>query len=298
MRIVSWLMALTGVLALAGLIVSCERDETPAATSGGSQRPAFNADDPAASGMLLTFDDEFNEASWSDDNAADGKRWCDRGINDDPGVSPANLAVKGGVLAITARRRADGSWISGTLQTVNRRAEGFAQKFGYFEANIKIPKGDGAWPAWWLISTRHFTHGEPASELDIMEDAGHTPSVWAGSIHDGRGQSERVFPPTKVDLSLAFHRFGLLWDPLSPDIVWYFDGREVGRKRKLSTTDSSPMMAILGFGIGDNGQGGPNESTPDPMHMYVDYVRIYQFPEQHPKPVAMQPVSPPSARLE
>src|SRR5579863_1263322 len=139
----------------------------------------FNANNPTASGMVLTFDDEFNSTTWSSDNVANHTLWTDHGINPQPSLNPADLAVSNGVLQISATNN-NGNWTWGSLQTVNSSVQGFSQKFGYFEADIKIPGGDGSWPAWWLLSTQHFTSGTPASELDIMENAGKTPSVWGG----------------------------------------------------------------------------------------------------------------------
>ncbi len=251
---------------------------------------AFDPNNPTASGMVLTFDDEFNSPSWSNDGTANGVHWTDHGINPAPSVSPNNVAVSNGVLSITATNH-NGTWTSGTLQTVDSAGAGFAQKFGYFEADIKIPGGDGSWPSWWLLSQQHFTSGGPASELDIMENAGKTPSVWAGTVHDGFGNQSALFPPSP-DLSQGFHRFGLLWDPNSPDLTWFLDGKEVGTEAKFADTDQSPMFAILGLGIGNNGQGGPDGSTPSSLSELVDNVRIYQFAGLNPTAVAPEAVSP------
>ena len=280
---------------------SADREETsriaPLATAAADRLP-FDPNNPTASGLALTFDDEFGDASWSEDCVAGRTRWSNRGINPGPpagigDISADHLTVHDGVLDIVASRDGGGRWTSGMLTTVNSRAQGFAQKFGYFEASIKIPAGDGAWPAWWLYSADHFTHGAPATELDVMENAGSTPSKWNGTMHDGSGhQNGNSLQKAGIDLSQGFHRFGLLWDPKSPVVTWYLDGKRIMSAPKYPQIDASRMMVTINLQIGAFGGGGPSDKTPAIMHMLVDYVRVYQFPGQPGSAVPPQPPSP------
>jgi beta-glucanase (GH16 family) len=253
----------------------------------------FNPNNPTASGLVLTFDDVFDGVSWSSNGPADGTLWTDQGINPGPpngiaAISPNNLSVSNGVLDITASEGANGTWTSGMLTTVNSALQGFTQKFGYFEADIQIPKGDGAWPAWWLYSANHFINGAPPSEIDIMENAGSNTTNFGTTIHDGLGnQNPNVVQNAGVDLSAGFHRYGMLWDPNSSSVTWYLDGNAVATSAKFSDTDMQKMLMTLDLEVGNFGGGGPDASTPSTMNMLVDYVRVYQFASQN--PVAVQP---------
>jgi len=297
------LAALAGICVIIGGAGSCIADRedasrlAPSASAAAGRLP-FDPDNPTASGLVLTFDDEFGAANWSEDCVARGTLWSDRGINPGPpagigDISPAHLSVHDGVLDIVASRDGAGRWTSGMLTTVNSRAQGFTQNFGYFEASIKIPAGDGAWPAWWLYSADHFTHGAPSTELDVMENAGSTPTMWNGTMHDGFGhQNGNSLQKAGIDLSQGFHRFGLLWDPDSPVITWYLDGKPVMSAPKYRHIDASRMMMTINLQMGAFGGGGPSEKTPATMHMLVDYVRVYQFPGQRGAAVPPQPLSP------
>ena len=293
---------LIAVSALVVGVASCIGGDGPVLASNVDGAPPvrapFDPNNPTASGMVLTFDDEFSRVSWSDNGPARGTLWTNHGINPGPSngignISPEHLSVHDGALDITASRDASGHWTSGLLSSVNSSVQGFTQKFGYFEASIKIPAGKGAWPAWWLYSADHFTNGAPAEEIDIMENAGSDTTAWGGTIHDGTGhQNANAVQKAGIDLSRGFHRFGLLWDPALPHVTWYVDGKAVMRAPKYRRTDRARMMMTLNLAIGDFGGGGPDGSTPATMHMLVDYVRVYQFPREGPAPVPPQRASP------
>src|SRR5258708_7957870 len=114
-----------------------------------------------------------------------------------------------------------------------------------------------------------------------MENAGSDTTNWGTTIHDGLGnQNGNVVQNAGVDLSQAFHRYGMLWDPNASTITWYLDGKAITSAQKYATTDVQHMMMTLNEEVGDFGGGGPNGSTPATMHMLVDYVRVYQFAGQ------------------
>src|SRR5690242_5528373 len=261
---------------------------------------AFDPNNPTASGMFLTFDDEFNSVSWSDNQIASHTLWTDHGIN--PGspngieaLSGNAITVHNGMLDFTATNN-NGQWTSGYLSTVNSSVQGFTQQYGYFEASIKIPHGAGAWPGFWMMDTNAFNgKGAPGAELDIMENAGANTTNFGGGIHGGAiGGNGGGVIQTGIDLSEGFHRFGLLWDPNSPNITWYLDGKAVMTAPKLSDTDPAQMMINLNLSLGNFGDGGPDASTPNPMHMYADYVRVYQFagePGTAISPMALSPAA-------
>ena len=249
----------------------------------------FDPNNPTASGMVLTFDDEFNSANWSDNNVANHTIWNDQGINNPSSLgtavaTPGALSVGNGVLTITAQSNG-GGFNSGMLQTVNSAAQGFAQKYGYFEADIKIPPGQAAWPAFFLYSQPHFTNGASPSEIDILEGGGSNDAMWAGTIHDGMGnQNGNNVQNAGIDLSQGFHRYGMLWDPNSSDVTWYLDGREVMTAPKFSDTDAQAEFMALQLQLNNNNTGT--------LQMQTDYVRVYQFANQNPTAVQAQAASP------
>jgi beta-glucanase (GH16 family) len=230
--------------------------------------------------MVLTFHDEFDEDSISREGTGEASCWTDHLWYEQP-MPPGRHSVSGGVLHLYA---GDGLGIA----TVNSSGEGFTQRFGYFEARIKLPGGKGTWPAFWAISRAHAFEGGAASELDIMEGQGIRSTGYFATLHRDSGsghdrQNSGNFIKTGTDLSKDFHRYGALWPPDSDLIVFYFDGKPVGSALKYDTTDQAPMMVILGNVYGDMiGSNQPDETTPHPADMQVDYVRIYQFEDRLP----------------
>lgn len=257
---------------------------------------AFDANNPAASGMVLTFDDEFNSLSASGDGPAKGTTWTNHPWYVPAPADNSGMTVHDGVLDMTTTG-ANG-WASHELFSVNAQGQGFAQKYGYFEARIKLPAGDGAWGAFWSMSTDHVKDaGITASEMDTMESQGNTPGSYWATLHSSTGtggdqinQNHEI--ATGQNLSDDFHIFGALWDPHSDHIAYYLDGKEMIDVPKWASTDGAKMFVALSAMSGGWGGNAPDHSTPDPNYMFVDWVRVWQFADQHPQAVAMD-VPPP-----
>src|SRR6185437_2157747 len=101
------------------------------------------------------------------------------------------------------------------------------------------------------------------------------------TVHSGTGQqnADTWSGAVASDLSSGFHRYGMLWDPHSANITFYFDGHAIKTVPKYATDDQSPMQLIVGNGYGDmtyNGANPVNSSTQNHTDMQVDYVRAYQ----------------------
>ena len=105
-------------------------------------------------GYKLTFDDEFNSASVSNDGPQNGTLWTNHfwyngnqgGIETD---LPGNISVANGAATIAAQNTGSG-WTGGVLSSVDSSINGFTQEYGYFEMRAQMPSGSGAWPAFWL----------------------------------------------------------------------------------------------------------------------------------------------------
>ncbi len=100
---------------------------------------------------------------------------------------PENARIEHGKLLITARAEAytgpDGKefhYTSARLKTQGL----FSQAYGRFEARIKLPAGQGIWPAFWMLGD-NLAALRPAirGEIDIMENVGKEPGINHGSLH-------------------------------------------------------------------------------------------------------------------
>lgn len=243
----------------------------------------------------LTWSDEFNGPSGS---APDPSKW-----NFDIGGggwgnnerqyytnSRSNSALDGnGNLVLTARRENPANYnchygrceyTSARLLTSGK----FTQAYGRFEARIKIPRGQGIWPAFWMLGNDIGTNPWPNSgEIDIMENIGREPSTVHGTLHgpgySGEGGLTSSYTlPNGQRLSDAFHVFTVDWAPDS--ITWYIDGIQYARKTPADTRGNRwvfdhPFFMILNVAVGGYWPGYPDASTQFPQQMVIDYVRVY-----------------------
>ncbi|PDP87208.1 1,3-beta-glucanase, partial [Glycomyces fuscus] len=191
----------------------------------------------------------------------------------------ANSALDGqGNLVITARQEADGGYTSARITTQNK----IEHAYGRIEARIKIPRGQGIWPAFWMLGADFPNTPWPHSgEIDIMENVGYEPHLVHGTVHgpgysgaDGIGAS--YTHPQGWSFADDFHTFAIDWNPGS--ITWSVDGNAY---HTLTTNDvganpwvyDQPFFMILNVAVGGNWPGYPDGTTQFPQQMLVDYVR-------------------------
>ncbi|MBD0831835.1 glycoside hydrolase family 16 protein [Aestuariibaculum sediminum] len=176
-----------------------------------------------------------------------------------------NVTVQNGILIITAKKEDyNGSaYTSARLTSKNL----FEQKYGRFEARIRLPFGQGLWPA--------------CGEIDIMEYRGENPTIVLGSVHgpgySGANAVSKSYELKNDRFDTEFHVFGIEWGPdfinyyvddvlynqITPDDVegqWVFD---------------HPFYIIMNLAVGGNFVAAPNNETVFPQTMLVDYVRVY-----------------------
>lgn len=194
-----------------------------------------------------------------------------------------NLRLDGkGNLVIEARREpADGKWTSGRMNTRGL----FNQSYGRFEARMKLAKGQGIWPAFWLLGANSKSDGWPrCGEIDIIESLGHEPSKIHGSMH-GPGYSgahdltaSYVLPGSRT-FADDFHVFAVEWEP---NVVrFYVDDvlYETQTPKSIPTGTQwvydHPFFIILNLAVGGNWPKDPDDTTASPSSMLVDYVRAY-----------------------
>lgn len=188
------------------------------------------------------------------------------------GFDPSLSKVANGMLAMSVERRADG-WHGDLIDTKTT----FLQRFGIFEARIKIPKGKGLWPAWWLYAEASGWY----NEIDVMEicanpmgaNGGNDASLLHATVHwAGGGQSGKQV--RAADLSADFHIYGCEWR--AGGIVFTLDGAEVWRYTDTTHIPTNPLPLILNLGVGGSWCSNPDASTPSPATMLVDWVRVCQ----------------------
>lgn len=203
--------------------------------------------------------------------------------------STRNAALDGnGNLVITARKENPGGYSCwyGSCQYTSARllTNGtFAQAYGRFEARIKVPRGQGLWPAFWMLGNDIGTNPWPGSgEIDIMENVGYAPSTVWGTLHGpgysgGGGVGASTSLPGGQALADAFHTFTVDWAPDS--ITWYLDGVAYSRKTPADIGGNRwvfdhPFFMIMNVAVGGNWPGSPDGNTTFPQTMTVDYVRV------------------------
>lgn len=199
--------------------------------------------------------------------------------------STENAALDGeGHLAITARKAAgDRSCWYGPCRYTSARLlteDTFAQRYGRFEARIKVPRGQGIWPAFWMLGANLDEVGYPESgEIDIMENLGKRPSTIHGSLHaPGYDFTGDYTFPNGEEVAAEFHTFAVEWSKTS--IAFYVDGarwQELTKKEVGSGwVFDHPFFVILNVAVGGTWPGPPDGTTKFPQRMLVDYVRVYE----------------------
>ncbi len=201
---------------------------------------------------------------------------------------PENTHVEKGHLVITARKERftgpDGVTREYTSGRINSQKQ-FEQQYGRFEARIRIPKGQGIWPAFWMLGSDIGKAGWPTcGEIDIMENVGHELGKVHGSLH-GPGYSGTN--PLTAAYSLPkgkrfaddFHLYAVEWEP--GVIRFYVDDalyetQTPGSIPHKQWVFDHPFYLLLNVAVGGGWPGNPNASTEFPASMVVDYVRVYR----------------------
>jgi beta-glucanase (GH16 family) len=156
--------------------------------------------------------------------------------------------------------------------------------YGRIEARIQIPRGQGIWPAFWMLGETFPDIRWPDSgEIDIMENIGREPHIVHGTVHgpgysggEGVGASYRL--PITEAFADNFHHFAIEWE--EDEIRWYVDdvlyNSITPTKVRGEWVFNQPFFLLLNVAVGGQWPGYPDETTTFPQRMVVDYVRIYE----------------------
>lgn len=261
--------------------------------SGTLLQAQSTAATPAPAPMQVVFEDTFDGAAGS---AVDGAKWqLETGDNPSnaehqyytPGTDNAALDGQGN-LVITARQENPANYQCwyGTCQYTSARlntAGRFTAQYGHVEARIKIPRGQGIWPAFWMLGEDIGSVGWPnCGEIDVMENIGSEPATIHGTIHGpgysgGEGIGAAYQHPQGWSFADDFHTFAVDWSPNS--ITWSVDGNVYQTRTPADLGGDQwvfehRFFLILNLAVGGHWPGYPDASTVFPQTMTIDYVRV------------------------
>jgi len=245
------------------------------------------------SAAAVTFQDTFDGAAGSAVNSSKWQIETGDNVNNHERQmytsGNKNAALDGqGHLVITARKENPANYQCwyGTCQYTSARlntAGKFTSQYGRVEATVKVPRGQGMWPAFWMLGNDIGTVGWPASgEIDVMENVGFEPSTIHGTIH-GPGYSGSAgigagyTLPGGQQFADGFHTFAVDWAPNS--IKWLVDGIVYQTRTPADVGGNAwvfnkPFYLILNLAVGGYWPGDPNSSTVFPQTMVVDEVKV------------------------
>jgi beta-glucanase (GH16 family) len=246
-------------------------------------------------GWTLVWSDEFSGRSGS---APDGAKWtydiggAGWGNHELESYTSRveNARVSGGHLILTARQESytgpDGiarPYTSARLKTQGK----FAQAYGRFEARIKVPRGQGIWPAFWMLGDDIERVDWPAcGEIDIMENIGREPAAVYGSLHVPgfakmtSDQSKGALLPAGQSYADDFHVYAVEWE--RDEVRFFVDARNYATFTRGEWPKGGrwvfdhPFFLILNVAVGGDWPGNPDATSRFPQEMIVDYVRVYE----------------------
>ena len=234
-------------------------------------------------GKTLVWSDEFDGESidlshWTYDLGASG--WGNQELQNYTSDSE-NSYVNDGNLFIVARE-------NGIHFTSARMKSIGLQEFQYGRIDVRaiLPKGQGIWPAIWMLGANYPTVGWPAcGEIDIMELIGSSPNTVHGTIHYGTDWTQHNYTgsgtsiPWTETFSDEFHVFSIDWD--ENGITWLLDDQPFYTIDNAVTGSQpypfdNPFFFIMNIAVGGQWPGYPDATTEFPQFMAVDYVRVFQ----------------------
>jgi beta-glucanase (GH16 family) len=243
---------------------------------------------------VLTWSDDFSGADGSTPDATKwaydlgGGGWGNQELETYTSRAQ-NAQIKGGNLVITAQQETftgtDGitrNYTSARLKTQDL----FKQAYGRFEARIKIPKGQGIWPAFWMLGNDISTVSWPkCGEIDIMENIGREPGINHGSLHGPSTTAPTSDMTSTISLPAGqaygddFHVYAIEWEPGT--VRFYVDANNYATFTQAQWPAGGqwvfdkPFFILLNVAVGGSWPGNPDATTQFPQQMLVDYLRVY-----------------------
>jgi beta-glucanase (GH16 family) len=155
----------------------------------------------------------------------------------------------------------------------------FEFQYGYVEARIKLPRGNGVWPAFWMLGQNIDSVNWPScGEIDIVEAVNTENKIYATCHWFAGGGHADYGTNTNTDAG-QFHVYTLLWN--NEIIRVGIDGGqhyEMKIKDNVGETGAfhKKFFFLLNVAIGGNWPGFNVDPNALPAEMLVDYIRVYQ----------------------
>lgn len=243
----------------------------------------------------LIWSDEFDGTSldlskWSfqeGDGCNLSQDLCGWGNNELQWYTTQNLSLSEGIATITARRESIGGrdYTSSRIRSLNKGDI----RYGRIESRMKMPKGQGLWPAFWMLSSEEVYGPWPQSgEIDIMEYRGDKLNETHGTLHFGNpwpnnSSTTKIFTLAEGAFNEDFHVYAVEWT--NQDIKWLVDGYLYSTKTRndlggLRWPFDQDFHILLNMAVGGSFSGNPDGSTIFPQSLEIDYVRVFDMTPQ------------------
>ena len=247
----------------------------------GIPRPAVDPTMNVPEGYEIDWFDEFTGISLGADWSYEVKNagWVN---NEKQNYVNGNgvTEVSNGTLKINCKKM-DGKIYSGRIYA--KKNKGW--KYGWVEARIKLPKGKGTWPAFWMMPVNESDGWPTCGEIDIMEEVGYHPNYTSSSIHCNsynhtkgtQKTAERLTPGAEGE----FHVYALEWTEnyiqtyVDGNPLLHFDNDGAGNKNTWPFNKEFYVILNLAWGGDWGGAQGVDENAL-PVTMEVDYVRVFK----------------------
>ena len=197
--------------------------------------------------------------------------WAAKKNNELQYYSPNNVRVEGGILRLISKKENYGgrNYTSGAVHTKGK----FSLLYGKVEMRAKLPKGQGLFPAFWMMTNKDDTW---LPEIDLVEMLGHRPDeIWMvlHRLDENNRLTSRSNSYKGEDYSIGFHTFGIEWSP--DTITWFIDGAK--RFKVGEFVPREDMYLYVNTAIGGDWPGRPDETTSFPAFYDIDYIKnIYK----------------------
>lgn len=187
-----------------------------------------------------------------------------------------------GHLIIRAINTGSGTYTSARIKTQGK----FTVQYGKIAARMKIPRGQGLWPAFWMLGADIKSIDWPAcGEIDVMENIGKEPSIVHGTIHGpGYSGSKSIGHPYAfpdgTTLAADFHVYAVEWSSAAITFLLddkpYFTVSPSDLPAGANWVYSHPFFLLLNLAVGGDWPGNPDHSTQFPQTLLVDWVRVWK----------------------
>jgi beta-glucanase (GH16 family) len=258
---------------------------------------------PAGEDWRLVWSDEF-DGSELDATKWSPRIWQPRKVNDEDQAytgRPGNVRVEDGHLIIEAHREdyEGGNYTSGRVHTSGKADI----LYGRIEVRARLPRGQGTWPAIWMLPSDPFRYATKceegvdwqgnaecdawpnSGEIDIMEHVGYQMNHVHGTVHTQAYYwvkwEQRKGRILLDGVDKAFHVYALEWSPERIDMFvddsLYFTYVNENKGWEEWPFDQ-PFFLIMNIAVGGvwGRAGGPVDDTVFPQRMLVDYVRVFE----------------------